>query len=351
MSEPALTAPGTPAADRVAANVIAPDPTAPDPAAPDLAAPDLAAPDLTVRDLIAPARAVATDKTTRRSDRSGPSRALTITLVVSLGLHLAAVAAALLLLHAAPVIDAPGKPTEVELVMEERKGNAQPTASPSEQPTTATPPDQPVRVDKPDPAAAPSPPEQPVEKPADKTPPVQPPTETTAADTPSPPTPSPVEARPDAPKETTEQAKVSDPNPTAATPTAPEAKAAPEPAPPTPPATQTALTITLSGTDSPSNARAWGDRIIPAAPDAVFHNRPPEYPEEAAMNGEHGTVILVIHISPAGTTAGVDVTRSSGYVLLDRAAREAVMRWRFLPAVKDGQPVASDMSMGFVFDY
>jgi len=107
----------------------------------------------------------------------------------------------------------------------------------------------------------------------------------------------------------------------------------------------------LSGTDSPSDARAWGDRIIPAAPDAVFHNRPPEFPQESAMNGEHGTVILVIHISPAGTTAGVDVTRSSGYVLLDRAAREAVMRWRFLPAVKDGQPVASDMTMGFVFDY
>jgi hypothetical protein len=27
-----------------------------------------------------------------------------------------------------------------------------------------------------------------------------------------------------------------------------------------------------------------------------------------------------------------------------------VLRWRFLPAVKDGEPVASDMTMGFEFD-
>jgi protein TonB len=279
---------------------------------------------------------------------------LAITLVASLGLHLIALTAALLLLHPVPVVDAPDKPTEVELVMEEHKGSARPTASPSAQSTSTPPPEKPVKQEKPDPAAAQTPPDKPVEKPAAEAPPLAAPTETTAADTPSPPTPSPVEARADLPKETPEPAKVSDPTPVAATPPAQEAKAAPEPAPPappTPPVTQTAPTITLSGTDSPSDARAWGDRIIPAAPDAVFHNRPPEFPDEAAMNGEHGTVILVIHITPAGTASGVDVTRSSGFVLLDRAAREAVLRWRFLPAVKDGQPVASDMTMGFVFDY
>jgi protein TonB len=106
----------------------------------------------------------------------------------------------------------------------------------------------------------------------------------------------------------------------------------------------------LQGTDSPSDAKAWGDRILPAAPDAVFHNRPPAYPQDAVRNGQHGTVVVLIHISPAGTAAAVDVVRSSGYALLDRAAREAVMRWRFLPAVNGGQPVASDMTMGFVFE-
>ena len=141
-------------------------------------------------------------------------------------------------------------------------------------------------------------------------------------------------------------AKETDPAPKQATPV-PEATAA---AQSTPQAAEPGLTVTLSGTDSPSDARAWGDRIIPAAPDAVFHNRPPEYPAEAALNGEQGTVVLMIHVSPAGSTAGVDVLRSSGYALLDRAAREAVLRWHFLPAVKDGQAVASNIPMGFVFD-
>ncbi len=310
-------------------------------------------------------------------------RGLTITLAVSLGLHVAAVTAALLLLHAAPVIDAPDKPTEVELVMEEHAGNAQPTASPAAPPVSApsAAAAKPVEMEKPSDKTAP--PEKPAKKPAEK--PAAPATiEASAADSPSPPLPAPVEARPDTPKETAEPVEASDPTPASAaaeagearqaeqsketfdpaSPSPPAAQIAPSPpaaqqAPtppaaqqaPTPPAAQQAPTITLSGTDSPSDARAWGDRIIPAAPDAVFHNRPPEYPEEAARNGEHGTVILLIHVSPAGTTAGVDVTRSSGYVLLDRAAREAVLRWRFLPAVKDGQPVASEMSMGFVFDY
>ena len=139
--------------------------------------------------------------------------------------------------------------------------------------------------------------------------------------------------------------KQSDPAQAAAQAPAQEAK--PEPAPPP---TQPAPKISLTGTDSPSNAKAFGDRIIPAKPDAVFHNRPPVYPQEAALNGEHGIVVVLVHVSPEGTAAGVDLLRSSGYVLLDGAARDAVMRWRFLPAVKDGRPVASDMTMGFEFD-
>ena len=124
----------------------------------------------------------------------------------------------------------------------------------------------------------------------------------------------------------------------------PQPRPNPAPEKPAPP------TISLRGTDSPSDAIAQGDHIVPASPDAVFHNRPPEYPLEAARLGQGGEVFLTIHISPGGKTAAVDVTRSSGYILLDRAAREAVLRWRFLPAVKDGQPVESAMTIRFVFD-
>jgi outer membrane biosynthesis protein TonB len=36
-------------------------------------------------------------------------------------------------------------------------------------------------------------------------------------------------------------------------------------------------------------------------------------------------------------------------VLLDRAAREAVMDWHFLPAVQDGRAIPFDMKLRVVF--
>jgi len=251
------------------------------------------------------------------------NRRMIITVSVSLGLHAAAVIAVLLLLHPRVPVEADlEKPTEVELVMEEHKGDLHPTTTPS--PSQPVPPS----AQKPpgpqaDPSAA-KPPAQEANMP------VQEPTQAKEAST--------AEAKADT---TTQETR-----PSTAAPVQ-EAKREPEPAPP---AAQQAPVISLQGTDSPSDARAFGDRVIPARPDAVFHNRPPEYPVEAALNGQQGTVVVTVHVSPAGTAIGVDLVRSSGYVLLDSAARDAVLRWRFLPAVKDGQPVASDMTMGFEFD-
>jgi protein TonB len=253
----------------------------------------------------------------RPRGRTRSNRALIVTVLVSLGLHLAAVTAVLLLLHSGvPVVDGPEKPTEVELVMEERKGDLHPTTAPRT--PDATPADrQPQR-----------------EKPAE-------------ARTAAPPAEQPTEAPPATREDTAEPGKEPVPAPSSAETQTP-AQTAPPPAPaPAPPA----VTITLQGTDSPSDAKAWGESVIPAAPDAVFHNRPPAYPEEAVVNGEQGTVVLLIHVSPVGRPAAVDVLRSSGHFSLDNAARDAVSRWRFLPAVKDGQPVASDMTMGFVFAF
>ena len=60
-------------------------------------------------------------------------------------------------------------------------------------------------------------------------------------------------------------------------------------------------------------------------------------------------MILLIHVSPLGLPVGVDIAESSGFVLLDRAASEAVWGWHFLPAVRDGQPMAFDMELRVVF--
>ena len=239
--------------------------------------------------------------------RGKKDRGLTVTLAVSLALHAAALVTVLLFLKGGvPAQDGPEKPVEVELVMEEHRGDAAPSAAPT-------------------PAALP----RPMAKPQASAPP-------------APETPPPDLASESIQATQTEPAKEMK----SAAPEKPAQAAAEE----TRPAEQKAPKITLSGTDSPSEARASGDHVIPAAPDAVFHNKPPVYPDDAALAGERGLVVLVIHVSPAGRAAGVDVVRSSGYVRLDQAAREAVMRWRFLPAVKDGRTVASDTAMQFYFD-
>ena len=75
-------------------------------------------------------------------------------------------------------------------------------------------------------------------------------------------------------------------------------------------------------------------------PGAVLTFGPrPEYPELSVRRGEEGQVLCTIHIDAAGHVTGVDVLRSSGHPRLDLAAQEALAKWRFLPARKDGVAV------------
>jgi len=142
-------------------------------------------------------------------------------------------------------------------------------------------------------------------------------------------------------------------------PDTPAAEALPLP-PMTPPAQPTAPPASFAaplgprrnvgGTDSPSNAVARGDNVIPAQADARYRNRPPVYPAEAQAKGQQGAVTLLIHVSPAGLPLGTEVIESSGFVVLDQAAREAVETWHFLPALRDGAPVAADMPLRVRFE-
>jgi protein TonB len=113
---------------------------------------------------------------------------------------------------------------------------------------------------------------------------------------------------------------------------------------------QEAPQINLGGNGSETDAIVMaGPQVIPAKVDAKYHNREPIYPYDAVRHAEQGAVILLIHVSPAGLTAGVDIAQSSGFVSLDRAARDAVWDWHFLPAVENGQPIAFDMRLRVVF--
>lgn len=130
----------------------------------------------------------------------------------------------------------------------------------------------------------------------------------------------------------------------------------PQPAPkpveaqPAPPRLQEAPVFDLSGTDSDSNAIAIGQGILPAMPDDRFRNRPPIYPIEAQLHDQHGSVLLVIHVSESGVATGVNVERTSGVDILDQAAIAAVLKWRFRPAMQDGHTVPFDYPFKFIFE-
>jgi protein TonB len=58
----------------------------------------------------------------------------------------------------------------------------------------------------------------------------------------------------------------------------------------------------------------------------------PNYPESARRKGREGTVLLRVLVDDEGRVRSVEINKSSGDDSLDRAAREAVQGWRFIPA-------------------
>lgn len=93
----------------------------------------------------------------------------------------------------------------------------------------------------------------------------------------------------------------------------------------------------------------------PAAPIATSQPQPistpaPKYPAQALRRGEHGTVTVSARIGPDGVPASVEVARSSGSRVLDRAAVDAVRRWRFRPALADGRPTSGQVQVPISFE-
>ena len=136
-----------------------------------------------------------------------------------------------------------------------------------------------------------------------------------------------------------EAAEAAVPPPALPSPIAPPQTAA---APPTP-------TINLGGTDSLSSLIATGDRIIPPAIDSKIHNREPVYPREAVRLGQQGAVTLLVHVAPDGTALSVEIPETSGFQMLDAAARTAVASWHFQPAIQGGLAVTSEFPVRIQF--
>ncbi len=75
----------------------------------------------------------------------------------------------------------------------------------------------------------------------------------------------------------------------------------------------------------------------------------PVYPRESRERGESGIVVAMAHVTADGRVARVEITRSSGYPALDRAARNALLAARFSPARRGNTAVPARVSVPFEF--
>lgn len=215
-----------------------------------------------------------------------------------------------------PERPAPAQVLQVSLITPE-------STSASTQPTSASPP-----------AASPEPP-RPTPPEPPPTPPPQPAVEQVA---PAPRKP-PVRRNPMPEKRRT-------PSPSVLTVPRPE-PVAPAPAPPESPVAQEAAASPAVPASSGGAAVAAAGPGMPAAlVPPLFHadyldNPAPPYPSTSRRRGESGRVLLRVFVSADGKAERVEINTSSGFELLDAAAREAVARWRFVPARRGPEKVAA----------
>lgn len=122
----------------------------------------------------------------------------------------------------------------------------------------------------------------------------------------------------------------------------------PQPKAPTKPKTE-ARVARASGDGSsavPGNdaTTATASAGASSAKPGYLRNPHPAYPEEARKAKQQGVVTLRLSVDAQGHPSSVQVTRSSGFPILDERARSTVAnQWSFKPARVGGNPVPSQI--------
>ena len=90
-----------------------------------------------------------------------------------------------------------------------------------------------------------------------------------------------------------------------------------------------ALSVSAQAADEPG--------YKPPQVDVSGSNMQPVYPNTAVFGAEQGSVVMQALVNSDGKVERMKLAQSSGYDDLDNAALAAVMRWKFIPASRDGQ--------------
>jgi protein TonB len=96
--------------------------------------------------------------------------------------------------------------------------------------------------------------------------------------------------------------------------------------------------------------RAAEPALTAARFDANYLQNPkPAYPSASRRRGEEGKVTLRVYVGVDGRPETIETRTPSGFARLDDAARDAVSRWRFVPARRGDQPMAAWVLVPIVF--
>jgi protein TonB len=86
------------------------------------------------------------------------------------------------------------------------------------------------------------------------------------------------------------------------------------------------------------SGQAVKESVIYATP-KYDENPLPPYPTFARKRGYEGRTLLRVEVLESGKVGGIEIADSSGFDVLDKAARKAVKNWDFVPGTKNGKVV------------
>ncbi|MDH3870521.1 MAG: energy transducer TonB [Desulfuromonadales bacterium] len=91
-----------------------------------------------------------------------------------------------------------------------------------------------------------------------------------------------------------------------------------------------------------NQASSSASSLVEATPH--YRSNPlPEYPRLARKKHWEGVVWLLVDVSVDGSVDDLEVEKTCGHKILDRAAQRTVKRWQFSPATRGGLPVSSQV--------